>query len=65
VNGFRRFFDLSNLSFCLYPTMSQVTAIATMLERLGFAREEAGYMTRACNVDSLDEVKCMDGEDNV
>jgi hypothetical protein len=37
--------------------MSEVTAIATILERLGFNREAAGYMTRACNVDSLDEVK--------
>jgi hypothetical protein len=45
--------------------MSEVTAIATILERLGFTRESAGYMTRACNVDSLDEVKLMDGEDDV
>jgi hypothetical protein len=36
-----------------------------MLESLGFTREAAGYMTRACNVDSLDEVKWMDGEDDV
>jgi hypothetical protein len=36
-----------------------------MRERLGFTREPAGYMTRACNVDSLDEVKWMDGEDDV
>jgi hypothetical protein len=36
-----------------------------MLERLGFTRESSGYMTRACNADSLDEVKWMDGEDNV
>jgi hypothetical protein len=45
--------------------MSEVTAIVTMLERIGFTREAAGYMTRACNVDSLDEVKWMDGEDDV
>jgi hypothetical protein len=45
--------------------MSDATAIATMLERLGFTRESAGYMTRACHVDSLDEVKWMDGEDYV
>jgi hypothetical protein len=45
--------------------MSEVTAIATILERLGFTRESEGYMTRACNVDSLDEVKWMDGEDDV
>jgi hypothetical protein len=45
--------------------MSEVTVIDTILERLGFTRETAGYMTRACNVDSLDEVKWMDGEDDV
>jgi hypothetical protein len=45
--------------------MSEVTAISTILERLGFTRESAGYMTCACNVDSSDEVKWMDGEDNV
>jgi hypothetical protein len=44
--------------------MSEVTAIAKML-RIGLTREAAGYMTRACNVDSLDEVKWMDGEDDV
>jgi hypothetical protein len=36
-----------------------------MLERLGFTREETGYMTRACNVDFLDEVTWMDGQDGV
>jgi hypothetical protein len=45
--------------------MSEVATIATMLERIGFTREAAGYMMRACNVDSLDEVKWMDGEDDV
>jgi hypothetical protein len=45
--------------------MSEVTSIAKILERLGFTREAAGYMTRACNVDSLDEVKWIDGEDDV
>jgi hypothetical protein len=45
--------------------MSEATAIATILERLGFTREAAGYMTRACNVDFLDEVKWIDGEDDV
>jgi hypothetical protein len=45
--------------------MSEITAIETILERLGFTREAAGYMTRACYVDSLDEVKWMDGEDDV
>jgi hypothetical protein len=59
------FVYLSNLSFCLYPTMSEVTAIATIMESLGFTWGSAGYMTRACNVDSLDEVKWMDGEDDV
>jgi hypothetical protein len=39
--------------------------LATILERLGFTREAAGYMTRVCNVDSLDEVKWMDEEDDV
>jgi hypothetical protein len=65
VNSFRRLFDLSYIPFCFYPTMSEATAIETLLERLGFTREAAGYMTRACNVDSLDEVKWMDGEDDV
>jgi hypothetical protein len=45
--------------------MGKVIAIEIMLERLGFTREAAGYTTRACNVDSLDEVKWMDGEDDV
>jgi hypothetical protein len=45
--------------------MSEVTSIETMLERLGFTREASGYTTRACNVDSLDKVKWMDGEDDV
>jgi hypothetical protein len=45
--------------------MREVTYMATMLERIGFTREASGYMTRACNVDSLDEVKWMDGEDDV
>jgi hypothetical protein len=45
--------------------MSKVTAISKILERLGFTQEAASYTTRACNVDSLDEVKWMDGEDDV
>jgi hypothetical protein len=45
--------------------MIEVNAIEKIVERLGFTRESAGYMTRACNVDSLDEVKWMDGEDDV
>jgi hypothetical protein len=45
--------------------MSEVTAIAKILESLGLTRETAGYTTQACNVDSLDEVKWMDGEDDV
>jgi hypothetical protein len=45
--------------------MSEVTAIATMLELRRFSWEASGYMTRACHMDSLDEVKWMDGEDDV
>jgi hypothetical protein len=45
--------------------MSKVTAIAKILDRLGFTQEAASCMTRACNVDYLDEVKWMDGEDDV
>jgi hypothetical protein len=45
--------------------MSEVTSIEKILERIGFTREAAGYMTRTCKVDSLDEVKWMDGEDDV
>jgi hypothetical protein len=65
VKGSRQFFDISYIPFSLYPTVSEVNAIATILERLGFIREAAGCMTRACNVDYLDEVKWMDGEDDV
>jgi hypothetical protein len=45
--------------------MSEGNAIAKILERLGFTREAVSYMTRACNMDSSDEAKWMDGEDDV
>jgi len=36
-----------------------------MFVRLGFSSHAASYMTRACGLDSLDEVKYMDTDDNV
>jgi hypothetical protein len=45
--------------------MSEVTPLAKIIEHRGLTHDAAGYMTRACNVDSLDEVKWMDGEDDV
>jgi hypothetical protein len=36
--------------------MSSVTAIKTMLERLGFSDAAAAYLTGTSGIDSLDEI---------
>jgi hypothetical protein len=45
--------------------MSSVTAIKTMLERLGFSDTAAAYLTGASGIDSLDEIRYLDGIDNI
>jgi hypothetical protein len=45
--------------------MSATSAINTMLERLGFSRDLATYLTSGCGIDSLEEIAYLDGEDNV
>jgi hypothetical protein len=45
--------------------MSSVTAIKTMLERLGFSDTAAAYLTGASGIDSLDEIRYLDGIDDV
>jgi hypothetical protein len=45
--------------------MSSVTAIKTMLERLGFSAAAATYLTGTCGVNSLDEIAYLDGIDDV
>jgi hypothetical protein len=44
--------------------MSSVTAIKTMLERLGFSDAAAAYLTGASGIDSLDE-RFLDGIDDI
>jgi hypothetical protein len=45
--------------------MSSVTAIKTMLERLGFSDAAAAYLTGASGIDSLDEIRYLDGIDDI
>jgi hypothetical protein len=45
--------------------MSSVTAIKTMLERLGFSDSAAAYFTGASGIDSLDEIIYLDGIDDI
>jgi hypothetical protein len=45
--------------------MSSVTAIKTMLERLGFSDAAADYLTGASGIDSLDEIRFLDGIDDI
>jgi hypothetical protein len=45
--------------------MSSVTAINTMLERLGFIDSAAAYLTRASGIDSMDEIRYLDGIDDI
>jgi hypothetical protein len=45
--------------------MSSSTAIKTMLERLGFSDTAAAYLTGASGIDSLDEIRFLDGIDDI
>ena len=45
--------------------MSTVTAIKTMLERLGFSDAAAAYLTGDSGIDSLDEIRYLDGIDDI
>jgi hypothetical protein len=45
--------------------MRSVTAIKTMLERLGFSDATATYLTGASGIDSLDEIQYLDGIDDI
>jgi hypothetical protein len=45
--------------------MSSVTAIKTMLERLGFSNAAAAYLTGDSGIDSLDEIRYLDGIDDI
>jgi hypothetical protein len=44
--------------------MSSVTSIKTMLESLGFIDAAAAYLTGASGIDSLDEIRYLDGIDD-
>jgi hypothetical protein len=45
--------------------MSSVIAIKTMLEHLGFSDAAAVYLTGASDIDSLDEIRYLDGIDDI
>jgi hypothetical protein len=45
--------------------MRLVTAIKTMLERLGFSDAAAAYLTGDSGIDSLDEIRYLDGIDDI
>jgi hypothetical protein len=45
--------------------MRSVSAIMTMLERLGFIQAVATYLTGTCGIDSLDEISNLDGIDDM
>jgi hypothetical protein len=45
--------------------MSSATAIKTMLEHLGFSDAAAAYLTGASGIDSLDEIRYLDGIDDI
>jgi hypothetical protein len=45
--------------------MSSVTAIKTMLERLGFSNAAATYLTGTSGIDSLDEIRFLEGIDEI
>jgi hypothetical protein len=45
--------------------MSSTSALKMMLERLGFSRDAATYLTSGCGIDSLEEIAYLDSEDNV
>jgi hypothetical protein len=43
--------------------MSEVAAVATMLVRLGFKLDAAGYLTRDAVIGSLEEFSYLDVDD--
>jgi hypothetical protein len=45
--------------------MNSVTAIKTMLERLGFSDTAPAYLTGASGIDSLDAMRLLDGIDDI
>jgi hypothetical protein len=45
--------------------MRSVTDIKTMLERLGFSDAAAAYLTGASGINSLDEIRFLDGIDDI
>jgi hypothetical protein len=45
--------------------MSSVTAIKTILERVGFSDAAVAYLTGASGIDSLDEIRYLDGIDDI
>jgi hypothetical protein len=45
--------------------MSSVTAIKTMLQRLGFSDGAVAFLTGASGIDSLDEIRFLDGIDDI
>jgi hypothetical protein len=49
----------------LYPTMSSVKAMSTMLERLGFSESAATYLTGTCGLDSVGEIAYLDANEDV
>jgi hypothetical protein len=46
-------------------TMISVSAIRTILERLGFIKAAVNYWKGTCGIDSLDEIAYLDGIDDV
>jgi hypothetical protein len=45
--------------------MSSTTAIKTILERVGLSDAAAAYLTGASGIDSLDEIRLLDGIDDI
>jgi hypothetical protein len=58
-------FTFSYLLLILYLTMSAVSTIRKMLDRLGFSQAVATCLTGNCGIDSLDEIAYLDGIDDV
>jgi hypothetical protein len=62
---FNVIFTVTYSLLVIYPKMSSVTTIRTILDRLGFSSAEATYLTGTCGSDSLDEIAYLDGIDDV
>jgi hypothetical protein len=45
--------------------MISVNAIKRMLERLGFSEAAATYLIATCGIDSLGEIACLHGSEDV